>query len=395
MPPAVASSHHAANNTTGSSSGAAAFADDIGVGSSHDDHIEVKAATLVRAYQVRGHLIADLDPLKISQHGIDRHLVSPQQFELSNFGLTEADLDREVDISVPGFKGFQDPERKPIKLRTLIERLKDVYGRHIGVEYMHISSTEQCNWLRCQLETPEPQVFSKEEKMRILDRLTWADHFERFLAQKWATAKRFGVEGAEALIPGMKEIIDTAAHNGCSDIVMGMPHRGRLNVLANVVRKPLDQIFCEFSGGGNVGEFEGSGDVKYHLGMSFNRPVIGGGKIHLSLAANPSHLEAVNPVVIGKTRAKQFFDNDLDHSRVMPILMHGDAAFSGQGVVYETMGLGDLPAYTVGGTIHVVVNNQIGFTTDPVKSRTLRLETGSRNVTSSRATSPVNEVPLT
>jgi 2-oxoglutarate dehydrogenase E1 component len=158
---------------------------------------------------------------------------------------------------VPGAKGFQDPSRGPIELSKLITRLRQVYATSIGVEYMHIPCSEQCNWIREQLETQEEVSFSKQDRLIILDRLTWADHFERFLAQKWSTAKRFGVEGAEALIPGMKEVIDTAASDGCTDIVIGMPHRGRLNVLANVVRKPLEQIFCEFSGGGDISDFEG------------------------------------------------------------------------------------------------------------------------------------------
>ncbi|XXQ30002.1 2-oxoglutarate dehydrogenase, mitochondrial [Plasmodiophora brassicae] len=328
-----------------------------------------KVTQLIRAYQVRGHYAADLDPLGITRHGIDRQFIAEDEFSLSKFGLSEADLDRTVNIGLPGTKGFQDPSRSPITLRALIEQLKQTYTRHIGVEYMHIPDRDQCNWIRDQIETAEPFSFAKEGCGRILDRLTWADHFERFLAQKWSTAKRFGLEGAEAVIPGMKQLIDHAASIGVKEVVLGMPHRGRLNVLANVVRKPLQDIFTEFSGGGDTSEFEGSGDVKYHLGMSFNRPVYGGGNVHLSLLANPSHLEAVNPVVLGKSRAKQFYKYDLDHSRVLPLLLHGDAAFSGQGVVYETMGLNDLPSYTVGGTVHIIVNNQIGFTTDPFKSR--------------------------
>lgn len=162
--------------------------------------------------------------------------------------------------SVPGQKGFQDPARKPIEVSKLISRLRDVYATSMAVEYMHIPCTDQCNWIREQLETPEKVHYSKEDRLRFLDRLTWADHFERFLAKKWSTAKRFGVEGAESLIVGMKELIDTAAFDGCTDVVIGMPHRGRLNVLANVVRKPLQQIFCEFHGGGDVSEFEGKSD---------------------------------------------------------------------------------------------------------------------------------------
>ena len=215
----------------------------------------------------------------------------------------------------------------------IIDRLQQVYTDKIGVEYMHIWDHEQVNWIREQIETPSAQAFSKEEKMRMLDRLCWSDHFEAFLAQKYATAKRFGLEGCEVLIVGMKELIDTATEEGIESVVMGMPHRGRLNVLANVVRKPMEQIFSEFAGTASPDpehDFSGSGDVKYHLGMSYTRPTISGGKVHLSLVANPSHLEAVNPVVEGKTRAKQHYLGDTDRSKCMSVLLHGDAAFSGQ-----------------------------------------------------------------
>jgi len=207
----------------------------------------------------------------------------------------------------------------------------------------------------------------------MLDRLCWSDHFESFLASKYSTTKRFGLEGCEVLIPGMEELIDTSADLGVENIVMGMAHRGRLNVLANVVRKPFEHIFCEFHGSGAASDesndWSGSGDVKYHLGMSHTRPTASGKPVTISLVANPSHLEAVNPVVEGKTRAKQHYSGDKDRSRSMPIIIHGDAAFSGQGVVFETMGLSDLHDYTTGGTIHIVTNNQIGFTTDPRSSR--------------------------
>ena len=206
----------------------------------------------------------------------------------------------------------------------------------------------------------------------MLDRLCWSDHFETFLATKYPTSKRFGLEGCEVLIVGMKEMIDTAVEDGVEAVVLGMPHRGRLNVLANVVRKPLEQIFAEFQGVATPNpddDFSGSGDVKYHLGMSYTRQTVSGKPVQISLVANPSHLEAVNPVVEGKVRAKQHYMGDNERTRVMPILLHGDAAFSGQGVVFETMGLSDLHDYATGGTIHIVVNNQIGFTTDPRSSR--------------------------
>ncbi|KAJ7547681.1 hypothetical protein O6H91_08G098300 [Diphasiastrum complanatum] len=240
---------------------------------------------------------------------------------------------------------------------------------------MHISDRDQCNWLRERIEKQTPEPYSHDRRMVILDRLMWSTNFESFLAQKWTAAKRFGLEGCETLIPGMKELIDRAADiNGTENIVIGMPHRGRLNVLANVVRKPLRQIFSEFSGGikpvdESEGGYTGSGDVKYHLGTSYDRPTRGGNRIHLSLVANPSHLEAVNPVVVGKTRAKQYYSHDTDRKKNLAILLHGDGSFSGQGVVYETFHLSDLPNYTTGGTIHIVVNNQVAFTTDPKSSR--------------------------
>ncbi len=198
----------------------------------------------------------------------------------------------------------------------------------------------------------------------ILDRLTWSDSFERFVASKYPSEKRFGLEGGESLIPGMKALIDRSVDLGVKSIVIGMPHRGRLNVLSNVVRKPNESIFCEFSGAAQPSD-EGSGDVKYHLGMNYVRPTPSGKRVHLSLVANPSHLEAVDPVVLGKTKAIQYYGKDDHGDHSMSVLMHGDAAFAGQGIVYETMGFYDLPSYSTGGTIHIVVNNQIGFTTDP------------------------------
>ena len=249
-----------------------------------------------------------------------------------------------------------------MKLSKILDTLKLVYCGSIGIEYFHIPSRIKCDWLRSKFEIPNPIQFSTEDKMRILDRLTWASHFEQFVAQKYPSEKRFGLEGCEVLIPGMKALIDKSVELGVSHVVMGMPHRGRLNVLSNVVRKPFESLFNEFKG--NFGEIEGSGDVKYHLGMSYDRPTPSGKQVHLSLIANPSHLEAVDPVVVGKTRA--LLDKGFE---AMPILLHGDAAFAGQGVVYETFGLSALPKYSTKGTIHIIVNNQVGFTTDPRYSR--------------------------
>nr|CAD1822076.1 unnamed protein product [Ananas comosus var. bracteatus] len=246
--------------------------------------------------------------------------------------------------------GFLSENRPVQTLRSILNRLEQAYCGTIGYEYMHIPDREKCNWLREKIETVKPMEYDHERRTVMLDRLIWSTQFENFLATKWTTAKRFGLEGAETLIPGMKEMFDRAADMGVESIVIGMPHRGRLNVLGNVVRKPLRQIFSEFSGGTkpvNEGEglYTGTGDVKYHLGTSYDRPTRGGKRIHLSLVANPSHLEAVDPVVVGKTRAKQYYTSDADRTKVTGVLIHGDGSFAGQ------------------------VNNQVAFTTDPKAGR--------------------------
>ncbi|CAA6654909.1 unnamed protein product [Spirodela intermedia] len=312
---------------------------------------------LVRAYQVNGHMKARLDPLGLEVREV------PHDLDPAFYGFTEADLDREFFIGVP-----------VQTLRSILNRLERAYCGSVGYEYMHIADREQCNWLRDKIETVNPRGYSKERQKVILDRLIWSTLFESFLATKWVTAKRFGLEGGETLIPGMKEMFDRAADLGVENIVVGMPHRGRLNVLGNVFRKPLRHIFSEFSGGGlkavdEDGLYSGTGDVKYHLGTSYDRPTRGGKRIHLSLVANPSHLEAVDPVVMGKTRAKQYYSNDLDRTKNLAVLIHGDGSFAGQGVVYETLHLSALPNYSIGGTIHIVVNNQVAFTTDPKAGR--------------------------
>ncbi|GFY83622.1 2-oxoglutarate dehydrogenase, E1 component [Actinidia rufa] len=296
---------------------------------------------LVRAYQVNGHMKAKLDPLGLEEREI------PDDLDPALYGFTEADLDREFFLGA--------------------------YCGNIGYEYMHIADREKCNWLRDKIETPMPMQYNRQRREVMLDRLMWSTQFENFLATKWAAAKRFGLEGSETLIPGMKEMFDRASDLGVESIVMGMSHRGRLNVLANVVRKPLRQIFSEFSGGtrpvDEIGLYTGTGDVKYHLGTSYDRPTRGGRRIHLSLVANPSHLEAVDPLVVGKTRAKQYYSHDTDRTKNMGVLIHGDGSFAGQGVVYETLHLSALPNYTTGGTIHFVINNQVAFTTDPRAGR--------------------------
>ncbi|KAI3900999.1 hypothetical protein MKW92_052531 [Papaver armeniacum] len=322
---------------------------------------------LVRAYQVNGHMKANLDPLALEEREI------PDELDPALYGFTEADLDREFFLGVWKMAGFLSENRPVQTLRGILTRLEQAYCGSVGYEYMHIADREKCNWLRDKIETPTPRQYNQQRREVMLDRLMWSTQFENFLATKWTAAKRFGLEGGETLIPGMKEMFDRAADLGVESIVIGMSHRGRLNVLGNVVRKPLAQIFSEFSGGikpiDKVGLYTGTGDVKYHLGTSYDRPTRGGKRIHLSLVANPSHLEAVDPVVVGKTRAKQYYSNDVERTKNLGILIHGDGSFAGQGVVYETLHLSALPNYTTGGTIHIVVNNQVAFTTDPSAGR--------------------------
>ncbi|KAF9930823.1 2-oxoglutarate dehydrogenase E1 component, partial [Mortierella alpina] len=337
------------------------------------DHLKIQL--LVRAYQVRGHHVARLDPLGINK--TDLAAVSPRELDLTHYGFSERDLDRSFSLGPGILPGFLETGSNKT-LREIVDHLKSIYCGSIGVEYIHIPDRERCDWIRQRVEVPRPYKYTTEEKTMILDRLIWSDSFERFIASKYPSEKRFGLEGGESLIPGMKALafllttlsfvhaprqIDRSVEHGVESIVMGMPHRGRLNVLSNVVRKPHESIFSEFSGNSAQDGF--SGDVKYHLGMNYERPTPSGKPVHLSLVANPSHLEAADGVVLGKTHAIQHYMDDKERTRSLAVLLHGDAAFAGQGVVYETLGFMDLPAYSTGGTIHIVVNNQIGFTTDP------------------------------
>ncbi|XP_043254335.1 2-oxoglutarate dehydrogenase, mitochondrial isoform X2 [Colletes gigas] len=332
-----------------------------------DDHLAVQA--IIRSYQARGHLVADLDPLGIMQSEmIHTHYAarkgSPEQV-LRQYMLEDSDMDRIFKLPSTTFIGGKE---KSLPLREILKRLEATYCGHIGVEFMFINSLEQCNWIRQKMETPGIMEMTNDERRLILARLTRATGFEAFLARKWSSEKRFGLEGCEILIPAMKQVIDKSTELGVESIVMGMPHRGRLNVLANVCRKPLSQIFTQFAG--LEAADDGSGDVKYHLGTYIERlNRVTNKNIRLAVVANPSHLEAVDPVVQGKTRAEQFYRGDGEGKKVMSILLHGDAAFCGQGIVFETMHLSDLPDYTTHGTVHIVVNNQIGFTTDPRHSR--------------------------
>jgi len=334
-----------------------------GAGADVNNHLKVQL--LVRAYQARGHHKAKIDPLGIRTEAEKFGYSKPKELELSHYNFTEKDMETEYELGPGILPRFATEGRTSMKLKEIIAACEKIYCGSFGVEYLHIQAREQCDWLRERLELPQIYKYSSDEKRRILDRLIWSTSFEMFLATKYPNDKRFGLEGGETLIPGMKALIDRSVDYGVKDIVIGMPHRGRLNVLSNVVRKPNESIFSEF-GGSTEPTDEGSGDVKYHLGMNFERPTPSGKRVQLSLVANPSHLEAEDPVVLGKTRAILHYNNDeKEADSAMGVLLHGDAAFAGQGIVYETMGLYALPAYHTGGTIHLVVNNQIGFTTDP------------------------------
>ncbi|KAJ5522111.1 hypothetical protein N7527_006226 [Penicillium freii] len=329
----------------------------------------LKVQLLCRAYQARGHHKAKIDPLGIRGEAEAFGYDKPKELELDHYGFTESDLSQEFALGPGILPRFITETRKKMTLREIIAACEKIYCGSYGVEYIHIPDRKPCEWIRDRFEIPQPYNYSVDDKRRILDRLIWSSSFESFLATKFPNDKRFGLEGCETLVPGMKALIDRSVDYGIKDIVIGMPHRGRLNVLSNVVRKPNESIFSEFAGSTEPSD-EGSGDVKYHLGMNFERPTPSGKRVQLSLVANPSHLEAEDPVVLGKTRAIQHYNNDeTNYDSAMGVLLHGDAAFAGQGVVYETMGFHSLPAYSTGGTIHLVVNNQIGFTTDPRYSR--------------------------
>ena len=323
---------------------------------------------LIAAYRNRGHLMADVDPLRLDGTRFRSH----PDLDVQTHGLTLWDLDRVFKVD-----GFAGSEYK--KLRDVLGLLRDAYCRHIGVEYAHILEPEQQQWLQQRVETKHIKPTVAEQKY-ILSRLNAAEAFETFLQTKYVGQKRFSLEGAESVIPMMDAAIDQCAEYGLDEVVVGMPHRGRLNVLANIVGKPYKQIFSEFEGNLNPSQAHGSGDVKYHLGATGKYlQMFGDNEITVSLTANPSHLEAVDPVMEGLVRAKQDLLADhagtdeegagADRFSVVPMMLHGDAAFAGQGVVAETLNLAKLPGYRVGGTIHIVVNNQIGFTTAPEYSR--------------------------
>ena len=317
----------------------------------------IRALMIIRAHRIRGHLSADLDPLKLQVAG--QHL----ELQPKSYGFEEADMDRPIFID--NVLGLQFAS-----MRQIIDILQRTYCSTFALQYMHISDPEQSSWLKERIEGRDKEItFTREGRKAILNKMVEAEGFEKFLHVKYTGTKRFGLDGGESLIPALEQIIKRGGALGVRDIVIGMPHRGRLSVLANVMQKPYRAIFNEFQGGSFKPEdVDGSGDVKYHLGASSDRE-FDGNNVHLSLTANPSHLEAVNPVVIGKVRAKQDQIGDADRTQVLPLLLHGDAAFAGQGVVAECFGLSGLVGHRTGGTIHVVVNNQIGFTTAPHFSR--------------------------
>ncbi|MEN9552692.1 MAG: putative 2-oxoglutarate dehydrogenase component, partial [Actinomycetota bacterium] len=318
-------------------------------------HKQMQVSLLVRSHRVRGHLIADLDPLRWKEPKL------PRELDPANYGLTIWDLERE--FLTGGVAGSTK-----MKLDELLGVLRDAYCRTIGVEYMHIQDTDEQRWIQSKMEgvTFTPTL---DKKLRILERLNAAEAFEKFLATKYVGTKRFGLEGAESMIPMVDEILCSAADDGMHGVVFGMPHRGRLNMLVNVMGKDYSKLFKEFEGHLSPDSVQGSGDVKYHLGAHGSYVSANGNAIDVELAANPSHLETVNGVVLGMVRAKQDAIQPPLLYSVIPVLMHGDAAFAGQGIVYEGLAMSDINGYRVGGTIHLVVNNQIGFTTSPKFAR--------------------------
>jgi 2-oxoglutarate dehydrogenase E1 component len=316
---------------------------------------QMAVAKLIRVHRVRGHLIADLDPLRWKEPR------TPVELDPATYGLTIWDLDREfLTDNVGG--------QQKMTLGDLLGVLRDAYCRTIGVEYMHIQSTEEQAWIQERVEGTSP-TYTKEQKYRILERLNAAEAFEKFLATKYVGTKRFGIEGAESAIPILDAILSGAADDGLDAAVLGMAHRGRLNVLSNIMGKSYEAIFSEFEGHVDPNTVQGSGDVKYHLGATGKYESAAGVDIPIELAANPSHLETVDPIVMGIARAMQDQINPPGAFSVLPLLIHGDAAFAGQGIVAECLAMSDISGYRIGGTIHLIINNQIGFTTSPQFAR--------------------------
>src|SRR5882724_6013433 len=357
-PASISNGHsHGSSNgaTNGKSNGNGHAAPAWGSGVSEVAVRQDRVDALIRAYRVRGHMIAKIDPL-----GLPR----PLQAELDPecHGLTGDDLDR--TFSSRTIFGAQ-----ALTLREMLARLRNTYCRSIGVQFMHIDDLKVKNWLQDRMEGSENRIqLSRAEQLRILTKLTDASIFEEFIQKKFVGAKSFSLSGSESLIPLLAFAIDRAAEHGVDEVILGMAHRGRLNVLANIMGKNPREIFREFEDA-DPQLYYGSGDVKYHLGHSSDFVTESGKKVHLSLCFNPSHLEYVNPVVIGRTRAKQDRAGDVTRSKKIALLIHGDAAFAGEGVIQETLNMSQVDAHTTGGTIHVIINNQIGFTTPPSQAR--------------------------
>ena len=321
-------------------------------GSEKEKVDSIKAIALIRAYRIRGHLIANLDPLGLMKRDY--------LYELhpNDHGFKSEDFDRKIYLNSYMDVGYAS-------VNEIIAKLRKVYCSSIGAEYMHITNPTEKVWFRERMEKDENQInFTEKGKDAILNKIIQAEGFEKFLAKKYVGTKRFGLDGAESLIPALEQIIKRGGQLGVKEIKIGMSHRGRLNVLANVLQKSYKRIFNEFAGEFASSSEDSTGDVKYHLGASSDR-TFDGNSVHVSLTDNPSHLEAVNPVVLGQTRAKQYFHNDKERKKVIPLLIHGDAAFAGQGVVAECFAMSGLKGHNTGGTIHIIVNNQIGFTTSP------------------------------
>ena len=316
----------------------------------------VRAIMMIRAYRTRGHLIADLDPLELTPN-TDHPELNPE-----TYGFSKKDRDRKIFLD--DMLGL-----KYSTVNEILDILHKTYCSKVGVEYMHMTDPDEKSWIQNRIEGKDKEIsFTVEGKKAILNRVLEAEGFEKYLHTKFVGTKRFGLDGCESLVPAMEQIIKLGGSLGAIEVKIGMPHRGRLNILTNVIQKPLKKIFKEFGGEAGPAIGGASGDVKYHLGASANRE-FDGNKVHVSLTANPSHLEAVNPVVLGQARAKQFFHKDKSREKVIPILLHGDAAFAGQGVVAECFAMSGVPGHNIGGTIHIIVNNQIGFTTTPSFAR--------------------------
>ena len=311
----------------------------------------IKAVAMIRSYRQRGHLIAKLDPLELLKSDY------LEELHPESYGFKKEDYHKKIFLD-----GVTNKQHSTIK--EILEFLREKYCDTIGYEYMHISNPTERKWFRDRVEISDDFQFTKNGKEAILNKLIQAEGFEKYLHTKYVGTKRFGLDGGESLIPALEQIIKIGGQSKIKEVKIGMSHRGRLNVLANVLQKSYKRIFNEFAGEISSDKEDGAGDVKYHLGASSDRK-FDGNSVHVSLTDNPSHLEAVNPVVLGQTRAKQFFHKDKERNKVIPILIHGDAAFAGQGVVAECFAMSGLPGHNTGGTIHIIVNNQIGFTTSP------------------------------